>query len=113
VSKFALVSVLVALMVLSFPALAQVRPERPAISSVDELLIGLPIFSFDGVRLGVVVEMGVDDDEEIVIAAIDQPLGFGSVTVAIPVDLFERIDGSIKLIITAVELRANLSRPRK
>jgi hypothetical protein len=113
VTKSALVGVLVTVMGLSFPALAQLRPERPAISRVDESLIGLPIFSSDGVRLGVVVEVGLDDDEEIAIGAFDQPLGIGSVTVAIPADLFVRSAGSIKLIITAIELRANLYGPQR
>jgi hypothetical protein len=108
-SKVLLTSVFVAAMALTQPSLAQQRPSQPPLSRIDEALIGLPVFSSDGARLGVVAEVGVDDDEEVIIAEIDQLLGIGSTPVAIPADMFVHRDNSIELTITASELRANLS----
>jgi PRC-barrel domain len=112
-SRLALAGAFVTLLETSSPGLAQLLPERPTLAQVTESLIGLSVVSSDGVKLGVVVEAGEDDGEEIVIAMIDRPLGIGSVTVAIPVDLFVRRGDAIELVITAVELRANLHRPER
>jgi PRC-barrel domain len=108
VSKVLLTSVFVAVMALTHPSLAQQRPDRPPLSQIDESLIGLPVLTSDGIRVGVVAEVGVDDDEAVVIAEIDQLLGIGSMPVAIPADMFVQNNDAIELTITASELRASL-----
>jgi hypothetical protein len=109
VIKAMLTGALVGLLWLSYPSLAQQVPDRPPLSQIDESLIGLPIFSSDGLRMGVVVEVGEDDGEAVVIGEIDQLLGIGATPVAIPADMFARHDDAIELTITASELRANLA----
>ena len=107
-TKAVLTGVLVAVMGLTNPSLAQQRPDRPPLSQIDEFVIGLPIFSSDGVRMGVVTEVGTDDGEPVIVAEIDQPLGIGAVPVAIPTDMFVHTGQAIKLTITASEVRRNL-----
>ncbi len=107
-TKAVLTGVLVAVMGLTNPSLAQQRPDRPPLSQIDESVIGLPIFSSDGVRMGVVTEVGTDDGEPVIVAEIDQPLGIGAVPVAIPTDMFVHTGQAIKLTITASEVRRNL-----
>ena len=106
--KALLTSALVGVIWLSDPALAQQKPDQPPLSQIDESLIGLPIFSSDGLRMGIVVEVGEDDGEAVVIGEIDQLLGIGATPVAIPADMFVHRDKAIELTITASELRANL-----
>lgn len=107
-SKVLLTGALVAAMGLTNPALAQQRSDRPPLSQIDESVIGLPIFSSDGVRMGVVTEVGTDDGEPVIVAEIDQPLGIGAVPVAIPTDMFVHTGQAIKLTITARQVRRTL-----
>ncbi len=108
VTKALLTSVLAALLWVAQPGLALAQAQPPPELQLDDTLIGLPVFTSDGQRVGVVVEMGVDDEEPVVIAEIDRLMGFGSIPVAIPADMFVSKGTSIELTITAAQLRKTL-----
>jgi sporulation protein YlmC with PRC-barrel domain len=91
------------------PAEAQ-RGRKPAADQADRTLVGLPIYSSDGKRLGRILALGVDDDNRpVLVAEIERQPGFGVDAVAIPYDLFVRKSGRIELTITAAEVDRRMS----
>jgi len=84
---------------------------KPPAGKADRGLIGLSVFSSDGVKIGRVVEIGIDDDNQaVLVAEIERPLGIGSDAVAIPVAMFVRKSNRIELTITAAEVGDRISR---
>ena len=92
------------------PAAAQ-HSRKPAAGQADRTLVGLPLFSSDGKRIGRIVATGTDDDNQaVLLAEIERPLGIGSDAVAIPSDLFVRKAGRVELTITAAEVAERISK---
>jgi PRC-barrel domain len=105
----ALAAVVVALAATA-PAAAQ-HSRKPAAGQADRALVGLPLFSSDGKRIGRVLATGTDDDDQaVLVAEIAWPLGIGSHAVAIPSDLFVRKAGRVELTITAAEVAERISK---
>jgi sporulation protein YlmC with PRC-barrel domain len=102
----------VAALLLLGSANAQERLAQPA-SRIDQSLVGLPIISSDGERVGRVTDIGLDGNEPILVGEIERPLGIGADPVAIPAEMFEREGDHIALTITAVGVRARLARPQQ
>ena len=83
------------------PARAQSLPAAEAASP----LYGLAIFTSDGVKIGAITDTGTDEDgHTVLLADIGLPLGFGTETVAIPLDLVVFKDNRIDLSLTATEV---------
>ena len=77
-------------------------------------LYGLPIFTSDGVEIGVVSDTGTDEDDQLVLLAeIAMPLGMGAQTVAIPLDLVAVKTDRVDLSLTAAQVRETLSRAQR
>ena len=77
-------------------------------------LYGLPIFTSDGVEIGVVSDTGTDEDDRLVLLAeITMPLGIGAQTVAIPLDLIEVKSDRVDLSLTAAQVRETISRAQR
>jgi sporulation protein YlmC with PRC-barrel domain len=106
-----LAGALAALVFLAMPAAAQIGSDHPPIGQVSQALIGLPIVSADGQTIGKVTEVGMNDNEAILIGDIERPLGIGADAVAIPAEMFATKGDHIELTITAVEIRDRLARP--
>lgn len=88
----------------SGPALARTEPELPAAEATSPLY-GLAIFTSDGVKIGAITDTGTDEDgHTVLLAEIGLPLGFGTETVAIPLDLVVFKDNRIDLSLTATEV---------
>jgi len=102
----------VAIALAGAPARAQQKQEPRPAAKVEAELIGLPIFSADGKRIGKVLAVGTDeDDHPVLVGEIERPLGMvGAELVAIPTDMFVRKTDRIELAITAAEIRSKLSR---
>lgn len=95
------------------PAMSQHR-QGPSAAQADNALIGLPIFSSDGEQIGKVVEIGIDDDDQaLVVAEIERPLGFGADAVAIPTGMFVQRADRIELTITAAQVRDILAKAER
>lgn len=91
------------------PAMAQ-QDRQPAPGQADRALVGLPIYSSDGKRVGRILATGVDDDNQtVLVGEIERPLGIGSDAVAIPFDMFTRQPDRIVLTITAEEVGKRIS----
>lgn len=85
---------------------------RPAAAETARAPVGLPVYTSDGKAIGKVVALALDeDDEQVLVAEIERPLGIGSEAVAIPIDLFTRKQDRIELTITEAEVDARLGRP--
>ena len=92
------------------PAAAQ-HSRKPAAGQAGRALVGLPLFSSDGKRIGRIVATGTDNDNRaVLVAEIEQPLGIGSHAVAIPADMFVRKAGRVELTITAAEVAERISK---
>jgi hypothetical protein len=91
------------------PALSQYRQHRPA-AKPDRALVGLPIFTSDGKKIGKVLATGTDEDNRaVLVAEFERPLGIGADAVAIPTDMFLRKTNRVELTITEAEVRARLA----
>jgi hypothetical protein len=92
------------------PALPQ-QPQRQPPSQGHAAPAGLPLFTSDGKAIGRVIASGIDEDNEaVLVAEIEQPLGIGPKVVAIPNDMFARRADRIELTITEAEVNARLGR---
>jgi PRC-barrel domain len=97
----------------SGPALARPEPELPAAEATAPLY-GLAIFTSDGVKIGAVTDTGTDEDgHTVLLTEIALPLGIGTETVAIPLDLVVFGDNRIDLSLTANELSAIVASARR
>jgi hypothetical protein len=95
---------------LSVAAIARAAPEAP-IAKQETQLYGLPIFTSDGVRVGVVAETGTDNDGRLVLLSeLERPLGIGMQIVAIPLELIVIHADRVDLFLTAAEVRERLSK---
>jgi hypothetical protein len=102
---------LAALVALAATAPAAAQPSRKsAADRPGRTLVGLPLFSSDGKRIGRIVASGIDgDNQAVLVAEIERPLGIGSDAVAIPSDMFVRKGGRVELTITAAEVADRIS----
>ncbi len=106
-----LTGALAGLALMVMPAVAQLGSDHLPIGQVSKALIGFPIVSADGQKIGKVTEVGLNDNEAILIGEIERPLGIGADAVAIPAEMFANKGDHIELTITAVEVRDRLARP--
>jgi hypothetical protein len=105
----ALVAVAMALAATA-PAVAQ-HSRKPAAGKAGRAVVGLPLFSSDGKRIGRIIASGTEDnDQAVLVAEIERPLGIGTDAVAIPFDMFVRKAGRVQLTITAVEVEERISK---
>jgi hypothetical protein len=86
----------------------EARRQQPA-APQQQAPAGLPLYSSDGKLLGRVIAAGVDNDNEpVLVAEIQRPLGIGPQAIAIPTDLFVQKRDRIELTITEAEVNARL-----
>jgi hypothetical protein len=77
-------------------------------------MIGLPVFSSDGQKLGEVTDVGeVSGGQQAIRAEMGEFLGVGSTPVVIPPDAFQKKDDRIEAAMTAAEVRDTLTRQRQ
>ena len=92
------------------PAAAQ-QGRKPAAGDTGRAIIGLPLFSSDGKRVGRIIATGVDDSNEpVLVAEIERSLGIGGDAVAIPFDMVQRKAGRLELTITATEVAERITK---
>ncbi|MBO0764627.1 MAG: PRC-barrel domain-containing protein [Hyphomicrobiaceae bacterium] len=100
----------VALALAGAQATSQDAQRQPrATSQPHQTPAGLPLYSSDGRKLGKVIATGLDsDDEPVLVAEIERPLGIGPQTIAIPTNMFVPRRDRIELTITEAEVNARL-----
>ncbi len=93
--------------VTTMSASAQQPQSPPAQTETD--LMGLPVYSSDGQKLGEVTQVGNADGQVAVRAEMGEFLGIGSKSVIIPAEVYEQKGDRIELSMTAQEVRKRLS----
>jgi hypothetical protein len=105
-----LVLVVVA-MVCAAAAPITAQPMHPPSASEETALIGLPVYSSDGQKLGDVTQVSMADNQ--LVANFGNFLGFGPVEVLIPGAMFVHKADRIEVKLTAAEVKDRLVEPQK
>jgi hypothetical protein len=93
------------------PAAAQQPSHKPGAGKAGHSLVGLPLFSSDGKRIGRIVASGTaDNSEAVLVAEIERPLGIGVDAVAIPFAMLVHKPGRLQLTITAAEVEERIAK---
>lgn len=93
------------------PAAAQ--QSQPPATQADLVLVGLPIFSSDGEKLGQVTQVGTAAGQRAVQARIGGFLNVETSTVVIPDHVFQQKPDRIELSMTAAEVGETLSKQKE
>lgn len=110
---------LLAMALAAGPAVAQQSQPPPAEppapqAETDKALIGLPVFSSDGQKLGEVVEVGmVTGGQQAIRTEMGAFLGLGSTPVVIGPDLFQKKADRVELSMTAAEVKDTITKQRE
>jgi PRC-barrel domain len=88
---------------------SQPTPAAPS-SQPDAQLVGLPVYSNDGQKLGDVTEVGTFGGRRMLRAEIGTFLGLGPTPVLIPTDAFQQKADRIEVAMSAEEVRDTISR---
>ncbi len=105
----------VALALFASPAIAQPTPspEPPSAQKADPTLVGLPVFSSDGQKLGQVAEVGLSAGQPAVRAEMGEFLGLGTASVVIDATLFEKKTDRIEVAMTADAIKDTVTKQRE
>jgi len=79
----------------------------------DAALVGLPIYSSDGQRLGQIAEVGSLRGQPAVRAEMEESLGIGPRSVIIVADAFQQKNDRIELSMTVAEVKDTLSKQKR
>src|SRR5262245_22421728 len=90
------------------PALAQQQQAPPAQAEVQ--LVGMPVYSSDGEKLGEVTHVEMIAGREMVRTNLGAFLGFGASSVLIPTEMFQRKPDRIEVAMSAGEVRETIAR---
>jgi hypothetical protein len=91
---------------------AQQKKVAPAQQS-DAWLVGLPLYSSDGKKLGQITEVVTAAGQRAVRAEMGTFLGLGSTPILIPEEMVERKPDRVEIIMTASEVKTFATRQRE
>jgi sporulation protein YlmC with PRC-barrel domain len=106
--KVLLVAAAVVIPLATTSVVAQEKQPPPAQAEVT--LVGLPVYSSDGQKLGEVIEVGISRGQPAVRAEIGEFMGLGSTPVVIPANIFERKGDRVEVRMTADEVKDTISK---
>lgn len=94
---------------------AQPSEGQPSPSQAEsaKAMIGLPVFSSDGHRLGEVIEVGLMGGQEAIRAEIGAFLGTGTTPVVIGPGIFRKKTDRIEVAMTAAEVKDSVSKQKE
>lgn len=87
--------------------------QPPSQMEQGKAMVGLPVFSSDGQKLGEVLEVGMSGGQEAIRAEMGEFLGLGSTAVVIGADIFQKKADRIELSMTAAEVKDTISKQRQ
>jgi ribosomal 30S subunit maturation factor RimM len=95
-------------------ATASVLAQQQAPDTLAEIqMVGLPVYSSDGEKLGEVTDIGSMQGRQIVHADMGAFLGLGIREVLIPAGMFEQKIDRIEVPMSAAEVRETLAKQKK
>src|SRR5262245_12179182 len=109
--KSLLVACLLVLAGATSSALAQQK--QPQAAQPEVTLVGLPVYSSDGQKLGQITEVGLSRGQPAVRADIGGFLGLGSTPVVIPAKMYERKGDRVEILMSADEVKDTVSRQNR
>jgi sporulation protein YlmC with PRC-barrel domain len=92
----------------SLPVTAQ--QARPDTAQQETSVIGLPIYSSDGEKLGEVTQVGMHEGQQAVVAQLEPSVGKGA-KVLIPAEMMTQQGDRLELPMTAEEVKKTVSKP--
>jgi ribosomal 30S subunit maturation factor RimM len=103
------VTIAFALALSILPATAQ--QTKPDTAQQETSIIGMPIYSSDGQKLGEVTQVGMHEGRHAVVAQLEPSLGSGA-KVLIPAEMMRQHQNDrLELSMTAEEVRNTVSKP--
>jgi hypothetical protein len=81
------------------------QEKQPPAAQAEAALVGLPVYSSDGQKLGEIIEVGSSRGQPAVRAEIGEFMGLGSTPVVIPANIFERKGDRVEIRMTADEVK--------
>ena len=108
-----LCAIALAIVFATAPVLAQQDQQLPLTSRPYTALVGLPILSSDGEKMGQLTGVEGENSERLLVGEIDRHMGIGSDEVAIPVGVYVDRGDHIELTVTAAEVRDTIARARR
>ena len=106
--KSTVIIVAVAMALSCQPASAQ--PARPDPAQPGTLVVGLPIYSADGEKLGEVTQVGTHEGQQAVVAQLEPSIGTAA-KVLIPAEMMTQKGDRLELPMTAEEVKKSISKP--
>jgi len=106
--KSTVTMIALALALSSLPASAQ--QARPDTAQQQTSVIGLPIYSSDGEKLGEVTQVGLHEGQQAVVAQLEPFLGTEA-RVLIPAEMMTQQGDRLELPMTAEEVKKTISKP--
>jgi PRC-barrel domain len=94
-------------------ASAQQPTDAPPPAQTETELVGLPVYSADGQKLGRIINAATSYDRAAVVAEMGEFLGIGTTNVVIDPGLFQRKVDRIELSMTAAEVKDTISKQRQ
>lgn len=110
--KLPLIAV-VALGLATMAASAQQSQQPPPAAQPEADLVGMPVYSSDGQKLGEITQAGTSGGKSAVRAEMGQFLGLGSKSVIIDSEVFQKKNDRIELTMTASEVKERLSQQKQ
>jgi hypothetical protein len=86
------------------------QEKQPPAAQAEVTLVGLPVYSSDGQKLGEITEVGSSGGQPAVRAEIGEFMGLGSTPVVIPANIFERKGDRVEIRMTADEVKDTISK---
>ena len=101
-------------MLATAPAFAQQQaPQQTPPAQGQVQLVGLPVYSSDGEKLGEVTEVGIVGGQQTLGADMGTFLGLGTKQVLIPADMFEHKVDRIEVAMSAAEVKEVISQQQQ
>jgi PRC-barrel domain len=91
----------------------QPQQSQPPAAQPEATLVGLPVYSSDGEKLGEVTHVGTAGGQQAVRAEMGTFLGMGTSPVIIPAEMFEHKADRLQVQMTAAEVRDSISKQKK
>jgi PRC-barrel domain len=88
-------------------------PAQPPAQTDTKALVGLPVYSSDGEKLGEVTEVGTSGGQQAVRADFGTFLGMGPTAVIIGADVFQQKPDRIEVAMTAAQVKDTVSKQKE
>ena len=98
---------------LALPVVPVFAQQSPPAAQSEVNLVGLPVYSSDGQKLGEVTRVGDVAGKRLLHAEIGEFLGLGPSPVLIPAEAYEHKADRIEVAMTAAEVRETIAQQKK